>query len=233
MSAEALGVAFAAAIEFLRSRLALPEGAWDSLLDEAGAAAVDRSRGMSAALERDILEAVLRAQETGSTFATFLDDWTEATRRAGWEPEEGASSARRAALVFRSSIKQAQAAGRWKSIQEAKSRRPYLRYVHVDPGLTQRYSREIHASWHGTILPVDHPWWRTHYPPNGWNCRCTTQSLNDRDLKRRGWTVAAEPPPSRMRTVFVGGRPVDTPEGIDPGFAFNAGELGLRLPPAG
>ena len=31
--------------------------------------------------------------------------------------------------------------------------------------------REIRGAadraWHGTVLPVDHPFWQTHFPPNG------------------------------------------------------------------
>lgn len=32
--------------------------------------------------------------------------------------------------------------------------------------------RDEHRKLHGTILPVDHPFWTLYYPPNGWNCRC-------------------------------------------------------------
>jgi|GEM_PF-859308 len=28
-----------------------------------------------------------------------------------------------------------------------------------------------HAALNGTTLPVSHPFWDTHYSPNGWNCR--------------------------------------------------------------
>ena len=109
---------------------------------------------------------------------------------------------------------------------------PYLRYVHVDPELTQRWSRHEHAAWHGVILPVDHEWWKTHYPPNGWNCRCYARSLSERDLVRYGWTVSAEAPESVNVIKFVRGRPIETPAGIDPGFAYNVGIVGLMLPEA-
>jgi uncharacterized protein with gpF-like domain len=29
-------------------------------------------------------------------------------------------------------------------------------------------TRPMHAAWHNTVLPFDHPFWKTHYPPNGW-----------------------------------------------------------------
>ena len=63
-------------------------------------------------------------------------------------------------------------------------------------------------------------------PLNGWNCRCTVQSLSAGDLKRRGLAVS-EPPPSRPRKHRLntpdGPVTVTAPEGIDPGFAYNPG----------
>ena len=51
-----------------------------------------------------------------------------------------------------------------------------LRYVAVLDART----RPEHRAWHGLILPIDHPLWDTHYPPNGWGCRCL-----------RAWTLRA------------------------------------------
>jgi SPP1 gp7 family putative phage head morphogenesis protein len=224
---EATAVRFEEAISFLRRRLALPADRWLELVREMDAAATDRARGMSDALVKAILEAVLNAVAQGDTFETFLADYDAAVRRHGFAAEGDVETRNRAQLAFRIMTAQAYAAGRWRQIQRLKAVRPYLRYVHVDPALTQRWSREEHAAWHGLVLPVDDPWWLTHYPPNGWNCRCYVQSLSPRDMERFGWSVSAAPP-ERTVIKFVRGRPVETPAGVDPGFGFNVGVVGLR-----
>lgn len=221
-------VRFAEAIEWLRRRLAMAPDEWLALVREVDAAAADRAAGMSDALISDILTEVMAAIEDGTGLGAFLDAFDDLIRRHGWSAGETAADvARRARLTYRVTVAQAYAAGRWQQIQRLKASRPYLRYVHVDPELSQPASREEHAAWHGLILPVDHEWWVTHYPPNGWNCRCYVQSLSERDLVRYGRRVS-EPPPERTVIRFVGGRPVETPWGIDPGFAYNVGMVGFR-----
>jgi uncharacterized protein with gpF-like domain len=232
LTPEVANLRFEEAITFLRRRLELPGDRWGELVRQVDQAARDRSAGMSDALMRDILSEILAAIEEGTGFDGFLEGWSAATRRHGWSAGDEFESAHRARLAFRVMTTQAYAAGRWQQIQRLKRVRPYLRYVHVDPELTQRWSRHEHAEWHGVILPVDHEWWLTHYPPNGWNCRCYVQSLSERDLARYGWQVAAEAPEARTVIRFVRGRdgarrPVETPAGIDPGFAFNVGVVGL------
>jgi len=34
--------------------------------------------------------------------------------------------------------------------------------------------REEHAALDGITLPMSDPFWNEYFPPNGWNCRCTT-----------------------------------------------------------
>ncbi|NTV80668.1 MAG: hypothetical protein HGA24_04505, partial [Candidatus Aminicenantes bacterium] len=46
-------------------------------------------------------------------------------------------------------------------------------------------TRPLHRAWNGTILPVDHAWWKTHFPPNGWRCRCTVRALDDSGQQSR------------------------------------------------
>ncbi|MCS7029806.1 MAG: phage minor head protein [Bacteroidia bacterium] len=68
----------------------------------------------------------------------------------------------------------ARMAKKWIQIQESKEEFPYLQYVtaHDD------HVRPAHKALDGVIKPVDDPFWNTHYPPNGYNCRCTVKKLS-------------------------------------------------------
>jgi len=220
------GVKFNEAIDFLRQRLTLPDGAWLKLLQEVDTAARDRSAGMNEAMVRDVLEAVSKALEEGSTVETFRDDFDAIAAARGWAGDNTAGW--RSALTFRVMTAQAMAAGRWRQIQRLKGRRPWLRYITAG----DHRVRDAHRAWHGTILHADDPWWNTHFPPNGFNCRCHVQLLSDRDLERYGLSVTPEAP--RLKTVirFVHGAneragPVEVPAGIDPGFLVNFGVVGM------
>lgn len=63
--------------------------------------------------------------------------------------------------------------GRWAQLNDPDllKLRPYWKYVHSD---TVQHPRPLHLAWGNkpVVLPPDDPWWRTHFPPNGWGCRC-------------------------------------------------------------
>lgn len=214
------GVRFLEAIDYLRWQLGLGPDEWAELLRAVDALAADRAERFEDALRRDILAALAAALEDGGGEAAFLDEWDEIIERHGWLGGDG-----RGAFAWRNIVAEAYAAGRWQQIQALKHIRPWLRYVHVDPGLEQAHSRPHHAAWHGVVLHVDDPWWDTHFPPNGWYCRCYVMSLSERDLKRYGYTVSPAAPAGGIDIKFVAGRPVEVPAGIDPGFAFNPGKV--------
>ncbi|MRI64542.1 phage head morphogenesis protein [Ornithobacterium rhinotracheale] len=53
----------------------------------------------------------------------------------------------------------------------------YLANKHLYPNLKYKTIgdervREKHKQWDELILPVEHPFWKTHLPPNDWGCRC-------------------------------------------------------------
>lgn len=134
-------------------------------------------------------------------------------------------------LIYDTNLRQSYAAGRWAAIQRNKARQPLIMYrtMHDDR------VRKQHAAWDGLVLPADHPFWRAHYPPNGWRCRCTAFALSERELERRiarGENINQTPPPDVLvyyrdpRT----GEPLGIPIGIDPGFAYNAGEARVKRP---
>ncbi len=201
-----------------------------------------RSFTVAKAMKLDILEDIQGAMDEaiadGKTFDWFRDNLEPTLRKKGWwgrqrmvDPVTGESrivqlgSPRRLRIIFDTNLRMAHAHGRWQGIERLKEQMPFLRYVSVLDART----RPEHARWHGTVLPVDHPFWRTHYPPNGWRCRCIVQQLSDDDLERYGSKVSSGPPPGSEQTrPWVNrrtGEAARVPVGIDPGFAHNVGTI--------
>ncbi len=129
--------------------------------------------------------------------------------------------------IFDTNIRMSYARGKWQRIERVAQAMPWLRYMAT---LDDR-TRPAHRAWHGTVLRYDHPFWRSHYPPNGWHCRCTVLQYSDADLKRRGLTPSEGPPPGSDKTrQWLNKRTGEVhqvPRGIDPGFQHNAGRVDL------
>ena len=218
---EAFNVDPTEAVNFLRNKLRIPTQTWTDLWQEMHSAAFMIAGAQSDALIKDFQEAVAAAIAEGRTLEDFRKDFDRIVEEHGWS--YNGSRNWRSRVIFQTNMRMAYAAGRWQQIERVKKTRPYLRYVAVMDGRT----RPLHRAWHNTVLPVDHPWWQTHFPPNGWNCRCSVQSLNERDLLRYGVTVSEFAPEVRLveRVInTVSGRQlIRVPEGIDPGFAYRPG----------
>jgi len=73
------------------------------------------------------------------------------------------------------SRKMSNASKLWMDIQEDKKLFPLLKYVTVGD---QRV-RDEHVLLDGIVLPVNHAFWKNHFPPNGWRCRCTSEQLQE------------------------------------------------------
>jgi len=116
--------------------------------------------------------------------------------------------------VYRTNLGNSYEVGRWKQITDPDvlDYFPYLRYVHVDPTGPSPPNRKTHQQQHGKIYPVDHPFWNTWYPKNGFNCRCSTMQISEADLARNKGN-----PTYRWMAPVGSARP-------DPGFETNAGK---------
>jgi SPP1 gp7 family putative phage head morphogenesis protein len=216
------------AIDFLRDKLDVPSAAWTDLWQQEHSRSFTVAGATTDALVKDFHDAVNKAIENGETLESFRKDFDRIVEQHGWDYTGTRDS--RSSVIFDTNMSTAYAAGRWEQIQRVKAVRPYLRYVHL-PG--QKNPRPEHEAWDGTILPVDDDWWLTHYPPNGWYCHCTVESVSDDDLDRYGWQVSDQAPDSPLVAHLVDGKTVMSPEGIDPGFAYRPGEMPAAIDDGG
>lgn len=190
---------------------------------------------------QDIRSGVDKTIADGITFDQFSKDLSPVLQEKGWwgkkrltDPKTGEEklvqlgSPRRLKIIYDTNLRTAHAAGAWERIQRVKQRRPYLRYI----GSVAENPREQHKKFYDIILPVDHPFWRRFYPPNGWRCQCSVQQLSERDLERLGLspTKDSDLPKIKERTVLNKrtGELTKVPEGIDFGFDHNVGESRMR-----
>lgn len=224
------------AIEYFKRRGFAISFDWRDVWQEEHARAFTVAKVASLDVLTDIQVALSGAIKEGLTPRQFAKELEPVLRRKGWwgkgevvDPKTGEittaqlGSPARLRTIFDTNLHQAMAAGRWERIERLKEQRPFLRYVTIDDSRR----REQHADWHGTVLPVGDPWWDTHYPMNGWGCRCYVVQLSAAEVKRRGYKVS-KPPKVKTRKVRnrKTGEVVETPVGVDPGFGYNVGKAG-------
>lgn len=103
-------------------------------------------------------------------------------------------------------LQNAQSARQWKEIWKVKETFPLLMYQTQEDG----HVRISHQLLNGITKPVDHPFWKTYFPPNDWGCRCDHVSLSVYDHED-------ETKDGKMPD------PDDLKKSVNPLFAFNAG----------
>lgn len=210
---------------------------WRDVWAEENIRAFTVAKAMSRDLLEDIRGAVDTALSEGQTLEQFAKDLAPRLFAKGWwgkklmtDPATGEQkvvqlgSPARLRTIYETNLRTSYMAGRWQRIERSKALFPFIRYVSVLDGR----ERPQHHAWHGTILPVDDPWWDTHFPPCGWGCRCDGQPINRRIMERRNWK--SEAPPRFAERNYVNkrtGEVIRVEAGIDPGWGYNVGKAPL------
>ena len=207
---------FAEQLAFFRNKLNLPTERWDDIRKEEHDRAFIVAGAQGADLLADLNTAVTRAIADGSGLEAFRKDFKALVAKNGWSGWTGEGSkagvAWRTKVIYQTNMGTSYAAGRWQQLNdpELQSVMPYWRYKHSDSVL---YPRPLHVSWDGLTLPPDAPFWKTHFPPNGWGCHCRVIPASKSEY---------------LKAIASGKGPANAPaagnvEGIDRGFAYAPG----------
>lgn len=194
------------------------------------------------AMKLDILEAIRAAVDEmvldGQDFNTFRRELQPLLVKQGWwgkadmlDPLTGQTrevqlgSPRRLRFIYDINLRTANAAGQWDRIQRTKKTQPFLLYM-LGPS---RHHRAEHLGWAGILLPADDPFWQTHFPPNGWGCKCWVRQVSRREAERlqASGKYITEAPTGKL-LEFINqrtGQVLQVPEGIEPGWAYNPGAV--------
>lgn len=215
-----------------------PTVKWSEMMHEQHAVAFTVAKIAKLDLLRQIQTSLDTVIREGGTFEGWKANILPNLQSAGWwgtvankdltgTDQPITVNERRLRTIYDTNVRMSLASGHWTRIQAQKDVFPYLRYL---PS-TSEHKRPLHMAWYGTLLPVDHPWWQTHFPPNGWFCKCHFEQVSERKMAKKGWSITpvgdiATGPAQQF--IPASGNPISVPAGIDPGFGFNPGTAHLK-----
>lgn len=214
-------------IKFFQEKLALPAEHYDSILKEAH----DRAFIVAGALKADLLDdlqgAVGMAINDGRSLDWFRENFENIVKVHGWEGWTGSDTSAgrdwRTKIIYRTNVMTSYAAGRYEQLNDPDllKRRPYWKYVHND---TVAHPRPLHVSWSGLVLKHDDPFWSSHFPPNGWGCRCRVTSARPDQFKGD-----KAPDDGTYEKIDRFGQAHEIPNGIDYGWNYAPGKSKAAL----
>ncbi len=219
VTAREFGVQFQGAIDYLKGKI--PEGTmrWDDLAGPVHAKVFAIAGATNTDLVSDIQKSLVNALEKGQTITAFRKDFDTAVQKYGWTYK--GKRGWRTAVIFNNNMRSAHMAGLWEQLLANKANRPYLQYRTAGDSRV----RPQHRAWNGLIYRIDDSFWQTHYPPNGWGCRCTVRAYSDGDLTALGAKASPKFELKTRRVVSQDGEIKDqVPIGIDPGWDHNVGQ---------
>lgn len=208
-----IGVKFSEAIEFLRRVLAIGSDEWLQILAQEGEVSSAIADDTVRSVVESLAQAVLEAIENGGSLESFREDYARIVAENGWAYH--GNEAWHSQLIWRLHTGTAFSAGYWEQAQRLEAARPGTVYGRLVTAGDNRV-RHTHAEMHGIIRPIGDAYWKTHWPPNGFNCRCSVMVITERDMRRYGWSVTPDNDPRLLVPP-------------DPGWSFNAGAAGARL----
>lgn len=214
---------------------------WTDLWKDANVKAFTVAKVAKADILQDIRSQVEKVLASGDTFETFKKNLTPTLQAKGWwgkkvvklPAELGGretvqlGSPWRLETIYRTNLQTAYMAGRYKQQWADRFIEPFWQFVSVLDSKT----RPAHAALNGKVFKATDPFWETHYPPLGFNCRCRVRGLSKADMDEQGLTLDTAQGNTVIKNVVTQGKPHpmagwrDPKTNIvhfpDPGFDYN------------
>lgn len=223
------------ALAFFRAKGLARSFAWQDVLRAQHDYWFTVAKMMCRSLLEDVQQILAAGIEEGESPQAMARTLKDRLKAAGWwgkqlqtDPLTGAretvqlGSNRRVRVIVNTNLRTVYGAGRYERIQRNKKLLPIMVYKSRMDGR----ERPQHRDWHDTALPVDDPWWNTHYPPCDWGCRCRTVSMTKGQAARRGLMVGTAPPSAGTRKWVNKrtGEVFEIEKGIGAGWDYHPGK---------
>ncbi len=178
-----------AALTWFRARVPITPGAWRRLSAATKRRAFRVAGATRLSLVTDVWRAIDRAVAQGLPYEEFEKAVGEKLVSAWGHTVTNPSH--RLETIYRTNTQSAYAAGRHAQMTDPDvlRARPYWLYDSVLDSNTSALCQGLN----GTLLPADHPFWVTRYPPNHMNCRSGVRSLTRSGAERRGGVTESPP----------------------------------------
>lgn len=210
-------------LDYFKQKLNLPTEHYDDILKSAHDRAFMVAGAAKADLLDDLRKAVERSIADGKGIEWFREQFSDIVKKHGWDYKGGFDW--RTRVIYSTNMRASYAAGRYAQLNDPDllAVRPYWQYVHND---SVQHPRDLHKAWSAkpVVLKHDDPWWQTHYPPNGWGCRCTIRAVN-----AKAFNGDAAPDDGTYNFVDRNGEIHNLPKGIDYGWDYAPGRSNAAL----
>jgi SPP1 gp7 family putative phage head morphogenesis protein len=172
------------AVNFLESKGIEISWDWKEQLKIIREHAFTVSKVSSADVLQMLHDELKKAMNKGTTYRDFKKHVNPLLVQKGYRTKDD-GSAWRLDVIYRTNMQGAYMGGRYAQMLDVKDEFPYWQYIAVLDNRT----RPNHRALNDKVVKNTDKLWHTHFPPNGYNCRCRVRALTLDDVKAKGLTV--------------------------------------------
>lgn len=196
------------AVAVMQARLKFTNSQVSFLRDQYSVQASQIAGDIGDISSQELSTLVADAVEAGEPPLTAARNLRMELRRVGLDP----GNPYQLETIFRTQTVTAYSAARWQALQDPDAQELIWGFEYSTVGDDK--VRPEHAAMDALRLPKNDPRWSILWPPNGWNCRCTTIEILFGD------PLANTKPPRDRKIGGVLVSPIP-----DEGWSFNPGEV--------